>query len=328
MRSDTIKRFCGRSALAGQLARRPAMAATGDAETASSSGLEEIVVTATRRSERLQDVPISVIAFSQEKLDAQGLHNIDDLTRLSPGVNFQRNGMSSAGNYNDEGSDINIRGVDSTAGTSTTGIYIDDTPIQTPPHRLRLDQCLPGAVRPRPRRSAARPAGHAVRRRRRRRRGALHRARARSQQTERLCPRGRRHDRWRLPELRRRRRLRHAHHRRRAGFRASVSFRRDGGWVDRVGYTLSPECRGADPPTPVYNGDTTDAECELPGNHDGAPRRQVEGHRQCSRSRRRSTTSACRSTTPRPIGLRSRIPAEMSIATAMRRPIPATTRLP
>src|SRR5208282_822701 len=32
---------------------------------------------------------------------------------------------------NDEGSDINIRGVDSTAGTSTTGIYIDDTPIQT-----------------------------------------------------------------------------------------------------------------------------------------------------------------------------------------------------
>ena len=48
-----------------------------------------------------------------------------------PALNFQRNGMSSAGNYNDEGSDINIRGVDSTAGTSTTGIYIDDTPIQT-----------------------------------------------------------------------------------------------------------------------------------------------------------------------------------------------------
>ena len=70
------------------------------------------------------------MAFSQEKMDAQGLKNIDDLARLSPGVNFQRNGMSSAGNYNDEGSDINIRGVDSTAGTSTTGIYIDDTPIQ------------------------------------------------------------------------------------------------------------------------------------------------------------------------------------------------------
>src|SRR5476651_372418 len=49
------------------------MAASADADTASSSGLEEIVVTATRRSERLQDVTVSVIAFNQEKLDAEGL---------------------------------------------------------------------------------------------------------------------------------------------------------------------------------------------------------------------------------------------------------------
>ena len=39
-------------------------------------------------------------------------------------------------------------------------------------------------------------------------------------------------------------------------FRASLSFRRDGGWVDRVGYTLSPNA-AAPTPTPVYNGDTT-----------------------------------------------------------------------
>src|ERR1700730_2119504 len=130
MRSDTIKQLWP-IALAGQLAWPAISLAAGDAETAPSGGLEEIVVTATRRSERLQDVPISVMAFSQEKLDSQGLKSIDDLSRLSPGLNFQRNGMSSAGNYNDEGSDINIRGVDSTAGTSTTGIYIDDTPIQT-----------------------------------------------------------------------------------------------------------------------------------------------------------------------------------------------------
>jgi outer membrane receptor protein involved in Fe transport len=118
--------------MAGQLACASlAEAAAPAAEGEASGALEEVVVTATRRTERLEDVPISVTAFSQEKLDAEGLHSIDDLTRLSPGVAFQRNGMSSAGNYNDEGSDINIRGVDSTAGTSTTGIYIDDTPIQT-----------------------------------------------------------------------------------------------------------------------------------------------------------------------------------------------------
>jgi iron complex outermembrane recepter protein len=46
-------------------------------------------------------------------------------------------------------------------------------------------------------------------------------------------------------------------------FRASVSFRRDGGWVDRSGYTLSPPgadatVTGAATPTPVFDGDTTD----------------------------------------------------------------------
>jgi hypothetical protein len=72
MRLDTIKRLFWSTALVGQLAW-PVMAATGDAETGTSSGaLEEVVVTATRRSERLQDVPVSVIAFSQEKLDATG----------------------------------------------------------------------------------------------------------------------------------------------------------------------------------------------------------------------------------------------------------------
>ncbi|HLW23333.1 MAG TPA: TonB-dependent receptor plug domain-containing protein, partial [Steroidobacteraceae bacterium] len=93
--------------------------------------LEQIVVTAQRRTERLQDVPMSITTFSEEKIDQQGLRNIDDLSRLSPGVTFIRNGMSSSGNYNDEDSDISIRGIDSTAGASTIGIYVDDTPIQT-----------------------------------------------------------------------------------------------------------------------------------------------------------------------------------------------------
>src|ERR1700704_5533101 len=118
------------SALASLGAAIPIMAQTSGSEAAG-GGLQEVVVTATRREERLQDVPISVSAFSQEKLDAQGLRSIDDLTRLTPGVVFERNGMGSAANYNDENSDINIRGIDSQAGASTTGIYIDDTPGQS-----------------------------------------------------------------------------------------------------------------------------------------------------------------------------------------------------
>jgi iron complex outermembrane receptor protein len=95
----------------------------------SSASLEEIVMTATSRAERLEDVPISVTAFTQEKIDQQRLRSIDDLMRLTPGVTFQRNGTSR--NYNDEGSDVNILRIDSTAGTSTTGVYFNDTLIQS-----------------------------------------------------------------------------------------------------------------------------------------------------------------------------------------------------
>jgi outer membrane receptor protein involved in Fe transport len=97
---------------------------------AAPGALEEIVVTATRRQERLQDVPVSATAFTQQLLDAEGLRNIDELSRLTPGLTFERNGTGTSANFNDEATDINIRGIDSTAGTSTTGIYIDDTPIQ------------------------------------------------------------------------------------------------------------------------------------------------------------------------------------------------------
>ncbi len=255
MRTDTIKLLLWSTALVGQLAW-PAMAATGDAETPSSGGLEEIVVTATRREERLQDIPVTVMAFSQEKLDSEGLHNIDDLARLSPGVNFQRNGMSSAGNYNDEGSDINIRGVDSAAGTATTGIYVDDTPIQTRkigfgsinafPALFDLDRVevllgpqgtLFGAgaeggvvrfIAPEP--DLKKPSGY---------------ARADAAITDGGSPSYEGGVAFGAPIIDDV-----------LAFRASLSFRRDGGWVDRVGYTLSPNA-AAPTPTPVYNGDTT-----------------------------------------------------------------------
>jgi iron complex outermembrane recepter protein len=103
----------------------------GAATAATAGTLEEVVVTAQRRSEKIMDVPMSIQAFTQESLDQQGLRSVDDLTRVAPGVTFLRNGNSASGNYNDEDSDVSIRGIDSTAGAATTGIYVDDTPIQT-----------------------------------------------------------------------------------------------------------------------------------------------------------------------------------------------------
>jgi outer membrane receptor protein involved in Fe transport len=134
MRFESMKVCLLPVALAGQFLLPTLCLAAADAapQASGSSGeLEEVVVTAQRRSEKLMDVPMTIQAFSQELMDQKGLRSVDDLTRVAPGVTFMRNGMSSSGNYNDEDSDISIRGIDSTAGAATTGIYVDDTPIQT-----------------------------------------------------------------------------------------------------------------------------------------------------------------------------------------------------
>ncbi|ARR55947.1 TonB-dependent receptor [Rhizorhabdus wittichii DC-6] len=87
----------------------------------------DIVVTANRRETSINKVPISVSAMTQESLDRQGIKRIDDLARTTPGISFQRSSFAGIGNR----SQISIRGIESNVGASTTGIYIDDTPIQT-----------------------------------------------------------------------------------------------------------------------------------------------------------------------------------------------------
>ena len=85
--------------------------------------LEEIVVTATRQARLLSTVPISASAFSQKSLDAQGVNQIDDIALITPGVTFTRGNSGSTS--------IAIRGISSESGASTTGVYIDDTPVQS-----------------------------------------------------------------------------------------------------------------------------------------------------------------------------------------------------
>ena len=98
-----------------------------------SGELEEIVVTATRRSEALSKVPISVTAINQESLDARGMKDFQDIARFTPGVTID----SSITNA------ISIRGISSSGGAGTTGIYIDDTPIQMRSVGFNPDDTLP-----------------------------------------------------------------------------------------------------------------------------------------------------------------------------------------
>ena len=85
--------------------------------------LDEITVTATRRSESIESVPISITALNQHELDNRGVTTITDLTRLTPGLSLTQSGNIGTTN-------ISIRGIASSVGAATTGIYIDDTPIQ------------------------------------------------------------------------------------------------------------------------------------------------------------------------------------------------------
>jgi iron complex outermembrane receptor protein len=54
--------------------------------TASAQVLEEIVVSAQKREENLQDVPISVTAFTGEQLDALGITDFTEITQQIPAL--------------------------------------------------------------------------------------------------------------------------------------------------------------------------------------------------------------------------------------------------
>ncbi len=99
----------------------PGQAAAPDAPVANDG---DIVVTATRQSQVLSKVPVSISAYTQKSLDVQGIRDIDDVTRFTPGITLERNGFGTQ-------ADISIRGIDSNIGAGTVGVYVDDTPIQT-----------------------------------------------------------------------------------------------------------------------------------------------------------------------------------------------------
>lgn len=108
-------------------------AANGAAGAQDAGPLQEIVVTATRHEEGLSKVPISVTALTQDAMDVRGIKNILDVARFTPGINIDNSGTNN----------IAIRGIASTGGAGTTGIYLDDTPIQMRALAFNPDEALP-----------------------------------------------------------------------------------------------------------------------------------------------------------------------------------------
>jgi outer membrane receptor protein involved in Fe transport len=104
-----------------------ALAQGGQAQAGPQSdqnALEEVVVTATRQTDTVNRVPLSVTAQTQRSLDQQGIRTISDLQATVPALQVTQQLGSGVGNFS-------IRGiVQSDAGAATTGFYLDDTPLQ------------------------------------------------------------------------------------------------------------------------------------------------------------------------------------------------------
>lgn len=90
--------------------------------SSSSATLQDIVVTAEKRSENLQKVPLSIVAYNAQTLAETGVEDFSALAARIPGVTLNSAGPGQ--------SSYSIRGIASVGGNSpTTGMYIDDTPI-------------------------------------------------------------------------------------------------------------------------------------------------------------------------------------------------------
>jgi iron complex outermembrane receptor protein len=100
----------------------PAVAQTVGSEADTSRPLDEIIVTASKRAESIQDVPVSILALDNTTLTEHQVVSLDDYTKLLPGVSIDSFGPGQA--------DISFRGITTRTGSNpTSGLYIDDIPI-------------------------------------------------------------------------------------------------------------------------------------------------------------------------------------------------------
>ncbi|ANP46457.1 TonB-dependent receptor [Candidatus Viadribacter manganicus] len=102
------------------LAAMPGVALAQDATTAEDASGDEIVVTARKREERLQDVPIAVTAVTAETLEREQINSVREIAQFSPGLNITTDAVGRAF--------MSIRGVGTTLIDSVqpgVGIFVD-----------------------------------------------------------------------------------------------------------------------------------------------------------------------------------------------------------
>jgi iron complex outermembrane recepter protein len=94
---------------------------SGQTREQSNATLEEVIVTAQRRPENLQDIPMSITAFDSQEITEAGMESYRDIAVRTPGVDVT--GARAGSGV------TTIRGIGPIGGGPTTAYYLDDVPI-------------------------------------------------------------------------------------------------------------------------------------------------------------------------------------------------------
>ena len=135
-----INHTCARAiaAILSAQAGTAAYAAAADQPTETTGGLEEIVVTAQRRTENIQNVPIAIQAFTTETLAQLNVQTFDDLIKYLPNVTAAAAGPAQTNIYM-RGLNATNQGIQSGGsinGFPNVAIYLDDQSGQLPGRNL------------------------------------------------------------------------------------------------------------------------------------------------------------------------------------------------
>jgi iron complex outermembrane receptor protein len=101
--------------------------ATANAQQGSALAIDEVVVTARKRAESLQEVPIAITAFTEQTIDRAGIERPADFISLMPNVT-----IVDAANVGD--TQVSIRGIVSTRDAESTFAYVVDGVLSTNPN--------------------------------------------------------------------------------------------------------------------------------------------------------------------------------------------------
>jgi iron complex outermembrane recepter protein len=109
----------------------PSSGSSQSNESANVSILEEIIVTAQKRKQRLLDVPMSITALTGDALARQGATTLLDVASTVPGLSTLE--------YAPGQNRAQLRGISSAAGAPTIGLYLDELPINVDSVQLGAD---------------------------------------------------------------------------------------------------------------------------------------------------------------------------------------------